>query len=53
MKKDTKREMKIMKKRLKEIETELSCKFIRINPDEENFSISKVNNKRLKYQRLK
>ena len=29
----------------KEIESELSCKFIRIIPDEENFNISKVNNK--------
>ena len=29
----------------KEIETELSVKFVRINPDEENFNISKVNNK--------
>ena len=33
------------KQRQKEIETELSFKLIRINPDEENFSISKVNNK--------
>ena len=29
----------------KEIETELGCKFVRINHDEENFNISKVNNK--------
>ena len=35
--------------RQKEIETELSCKFIRINPHEENFSISKVNNKILRH----
>ena len=27
------------------IKKELNCVFIRINPDEENFSISKVNNK--------
>ena len=33
------------KQRQKEIETELSCKCIRINPDQENFNISKVNNK--------
>ena len=33
------------KQRQKEIETELSCKFIRINPDEENFNISNDNNK--------
>ena len=33
------------KQRQKGIETELSCKFIRINHDEENFNISKVNNK--------
>ena len=39
--------MKIMKKkkRQKEIEKELECKFIRINPDEENFNMSKCNNK--------
>ena len=33
------------KQRQKEIETELSCKFIRINPDEDNLNISKVKNK--------
>ena len=33
------------KQRQKEIETKLDCKFIRINPDEENFNISKVKNK--------
>ena len=33
------------KQRQKEIETELSCKFVRINPDKENVNISKVNNK--------
>ena len=27
------------------IKKELNCSFIRINPDEENFKISKVNNK--------
>ena len=29
----------------KEIETELSCRFVRINHDEENFNISKFNSK--------
>ena len=33
------------KQRQKEIEAELSCKFVRINPDEENFNIYKVKNK--------
>ena len=33
------------KQRQKEIETKLSYKFIRINPDEEKFNISKVKNK--------
>ena len=33
------------KQRQKEIEIELSWKFIRIKPDEESFNISKVNNK--------
>ena len=33
------------KQRQKEIEAKLECKFIWINPDEENFKISKVNNK--------
>ena len=33
------------KQRQKEIETELSCKFVKINPDEENFNISNVNNR--------
>ena len=31
--------------REKEIETELGCRFIRINPDKENFNISKAKNK--------
>ena len=33
------------KQRLKQIEKKFECKFIRINPDEENFKISKVSNK--------
>ena len=33
------------RQRQKETETELSCNFIRINPDEENFNIPKVNSK--------
>ena len=46
MKKDIMTAMKIMKnKDKKKIEKKLECKFIRINPDEENFNISKVNNK--------
>ena len=32
-------------KRQKELETELGCRFIRINPDKENFNISKAKNK--------
>ena len=32
-------------KRQKEIKNKLNCKFIRINPDEENFNISKAKNK--------
>ena len=32
-------------KRQKEIENELNCKFIRINPDEENFEIFRAQNK--------
>ena len=31
--------------RKKEIENELNCKFIRINPDEENFKIFRVQDK--------
>ena len=31
-------------KRQKALEKELNCKFIRINPDEENFNINKANN---------
>ena len=30
--------------RQKALEKELNCKFIRINPDEENFNINKANN---------
>ena len=33
------------KQRQKKIEKKLKCKFIRINPDEENFKISKLNSK--------
>ena len=32
-------------KRQKEIENELNCKFIRINPDEENFKTFRAQNK--------
>ena len=37
------------RQRQKEIETKLSCKFIRINPDEENLNISKVKNKTFRH----
>ena len=33
------------KQRQKTIEKELNCVFIRINPDEENFNISRAENK--------
>ena len=33
------------KQRQKKIEKKLGCKFITINPNEENFKISKINNK--------
>ena len=32
-------------KRQKALEKELECEFIRINPDEKDFNISKANNK--------
>ena len=37
--------MKIIKNKEKKYSNELNCKFIRINPDEENFKISRAKSK--------
>ena len=39
------------KQRQKEIENKLSCVFVRINPDKENFNISRAENKIFRYNK--